>query len=76
VDTASGNVLLQGWTRNAALAPSAGLLSLDAYDGDVQMNVSISSYQLVQSGYQVSATCRLRSAAYGLKDGAWMHAGS
>lgn len=53
VDAASGTVLLQGWTSSAALAPSAGLLSMDAYDGDVQMNVSISAYRLVQSGYQV-----------------------
>ena len=42
-------VLLQGWTTNPAyLAPSAGLLSLSAYDGDLAINVTIADYQLAQ----------------------------
>jgi hypothetical protein len=46
---ASGAATLQGNTTNPGyLAPSAGLLSLDAFDGDVAVNVSISAWRVLQ----------------------------
>ena len=45
---ATGAVLLQGWSSTGSLAPSAGLLSLEAYVGDVTINATITSYQIVQ----------------------------
>jgi hypothetical protein len=48
-DSTTGAIRLQGFTSNAAaLAPSAGLLSLQAFDGDIEMNATISAYDLVQ----------------------------
>lgn len=48
--TFSGSTaLLQGWTSSAAsLAPSAGFLTLAAYDGNVEINATISGWELAQ----------------------------
>jgi len=48
VTFSGSSALLQGWTKNSALAPSAGFLSLAAYDGDITINATISSWQLAQ----------------------------
>ena len=48
-NAATGQVALQGYTTYAPyLAPSAGFISLSAYDGDFCFNVTISSYQVAQ----------------------------
>jgi len=48
-DTGLGSVKLQGWTSGtASLAPSAGLLSLHTYDGDIEVNATISVYDILQ----------------------------
>jgi len=49
VTYAAGTVTLAGATASSAcLAPSAALISSNAYDGDIQINVTISDWQILQ----------------------------
>lgn len=46
-DAATGAATLAGFVScpSCGLAPSAGIISLDAYDGDVTLNVTVTAYQ-------------------------------
>jgi hypothetical protein len=49
VNDTTGDVMLRGGPpAPGSLAPSAGLVTVDAYDGDLQINATISSYNIMQ----------------------------
>jgi hypothetical protein len=49
VNDTTGDVRLRGGPPAPGyLAPSAGLLSVDAYGGDFQINATITSYDIMQ----------------------------
>lgn len=44
-----GSLTLAGATSSSgSLAPSAAFVSMDAYDGDIQINVTVTDYKILQ----------------------------
>lgn len=67
---AGGSITLAGHSdyQPANLAPSAGMLSIDQYGGDITMTARVSSYELLQKAYQAYLSLFMAGGNYQLQD--------